>query len=350
MATNIASRMRVTLLDSAGEPLVRRPTENLDAYHLYLRGRFFLNQRGEGVVKGLEAFEQTLALDPNLALAHAGMAEAYALFGFYGLAPSREVMPKARLAAERAIAIDRSLAEPHGALQVVSWAYDRDWTASEREFNTAMAKGPNTVSPMHFRALELAQVHGRIEEALAIGHRALEVDPLSPYSQVAIATVLVCGRRFTEACESSDRALELVPGMWQALRLKGISLAYMRQQEQSLIWLERAVAASHGHPWCLWNIADVLAMAGRTEESRLKAREILRLGEQRYIQPTIAAVSAFYADGLEAAIPWLDRAAAERDSVLPMMNHHPGTPELKRHPRWQATMRSIGLIPSEPSD
>jgi serine/threonine-protein kinase len=349
MATSIVGRLRVELSGGADMSLVRRATDNLDAYHLYLKGRFFLGQRGDGILKGLQAFEQALVLDPKLALAHAGVAEAYSLFGFYGLAPSRDVMPKARHAATRAIELDDHLAEPHGALQVVSFCHDWDWAASTREFDTAMSKGPNSVSALNFRALELMTVHGRTEEALAICQRVLEIDPLSPYGQVSASTAFLCAGRSEEAILAVRRALEIVPDMWIALRLLGLSLAHAGHHDDALEVLERAVVASRQHPWPLLNVSEVLDLAGRKEESRATALEVLALGRERYVQPSVLMFAAFYAEGLDAALSWVDRAIEERD-ILPVLNYFPVPAAVRRDPRWQAAFRRMGLTPHVPKE
>ena len=345
IATSIAGQLQVTLSDSGGEPLVRRATANLEAYDRYLKGRFFLNQRGEGIRKGLEAFGQALALDPAFPLAHAGVAEAYSLFGFYGLAPASQAMPTARAAAVRALDLDPSLAEPHAALQIIHFLYDWDWTGSAQEFERAMAKNPNAVSALNFRVVELAMVHGRLDEAIAVGRRAIGIDPLSPYSHVALGSALLIAARYAEANASLKRALEIHPDMWSASRVLGISLSHEGRHDEAMKWLEHAVVSSRRHPWTLLNVADALVRAGRTAEAASQAQEILALSREQYVQPTVLGFASSLAVGLDEAFVWFERASQEHD-LLPCLNYFPGVVAVKEDARWQALMRRIGLEPA----
>jgi TolB-like protein len=345
IATSIAGQLQVTLSDSGGEPLVRRATANLEAYDRYLKGRFFLNQRGEGIRKGLEAFGQALALDPAFPLAHAGVAEAYSLFGFYGLAPASQAMPTARAAAVRALDLDPSLAEPHAALQIIHFLYDWDWTGSAQEFERAMAKNPNAVSALNFRVVELAMVHGRLDEAIAVGRRAIEIDPLSPYSHVALGSALLIAARYAEANASLKRALEIHPDMWAASRVLGISLSHEGRHDEAMKWLEHSVVSSARHPWTLLNVADALVRAGRTAEAASQAQEILALSREQYVQPTVLGFASSLAVGLDEAFVWFERSAGEHD-LLPCLNYFPGVVAVKEDARWQALMRRIGLDPA----
>ena len=329
------------------EPLVRRATDNLDAYNCYLKGRFFLNQRGEGIRKGLDAFRQALSLDPGYALAHAGLAEALSLVGFYGSAAGSEVMPAAEAAARRALELDPRLAEPHSALQIVRFWFDWDWTGSRDEFDRAMEKNPNTVSSLVTRALELGLVHGRIDEAAAAAARAIEIDPLSPYSHNALAQVLLCGGRYADAIAAAACAVELNPGMWVASRVEGLVHSLQGRHDESVALLARLLRDSDRHPWMLVHLVDACERAGRSKEAVEHARSLLALSRERYVSPSLMACAAAVVTGMDDAFAWLDRAFQEHD-ILPAFNYYRGAWLLKRDPRWPALMRRIGLEPAPP--
>jgi serine/threonine protein kinase/Flp pilus assembly protein TadD len=344
IATSIAHRLQATLGNAPLEPLVRRATENLDAYALYLKGRFFLNQRGQAIRKGLEAFKQAIDLDPDFAPAQAGLAEAYSLEGFYGYSPGRQVMPMARAAAARAVALDARLAEPHVALQIACLVHDWDWTGTRAEFERGITKNPNAAGAWTMRAVELATVHGRFDEAFAAARCAIEIDPLSPFAHYALGMTLMCAHSYSDAVVAVDRALELHPGMWTASRVKGIVLSLQGEHGQAITWLEQAVRMSDRHPWVVANMIEALELAGRSPEAVAWSKNMFTDARERHVQPSVLALAAAVIDGMDAAFDWLERAYEEHD-LLPLLNYYPSALRLKRDPRWALLMRRIGLEP-----
>ena len=154
IAVNIAQKLRIALADKpADEPLVKPATRNLDAYELYLKARFFVEQRGEGLVKGLEFFRQAIAADPDYAVAYAGMAETLSLLAVYGAADPRRVMPGAKGAAQKAVQLDDGLAEAHNAMALVSVLHDWDWARAIAEFDRALEINPNFVPSQYWKGL-----------------------------------------------------------------------------------------------------------------------------------------------------------------------------------------------------
>jgi TolB-like protein/tetratricopeptide (TPR) repeat protein len=343
IASRIAERLKVTF-DHAADDRPRRPTQNLDAYNLYLKGRYLLNQRGPNVRKGLEAFQQARDLDPDFALAHAGLAEAYSLIGFYGYLPEARVMPMARASAARALEIDPTLAEPHAALQLVHFLYEWDWRESRREFDVAMVKNPNAISPLTFRAIELSAVHGRVDEALVLARKVRELDPLSPYSQALFGSVLLCANQPRAALD------ELLPGLdpgtvaWTTMRLIAIAHGLLGDFDAGLAAASRAVELSDDHPWTVGYVAEISAWAGRTDEARVWADRAIALADTRYVQPSVMGLVHASAGRMDEAFVWFDRACEAHD-LLPLLNYFP-TRIVRRDPRWPALMRRIGLAPS----
>ena len=347
IASSIAERLKVTFNDAL-EERPRRPTHNLDAYNLYLKGRYLLNQRGPNVRRGLEAFQQAKDLDPGFALAHAGLAEAYSLIGFYGYLPEPRVMPMAQASAARALELDHTLAEPHAALQLVHFLYEWDWDASRREFDVAMVKNPNAISSLTFRALELGSVHGRFDEALALARKVRELDPLSPYSLALAGTVLVCAGQPGAALEALRPALELNANAWTIVRLIGIAHALLGEHDAALAAVERAVALSDEHPWTVFNMAELSSWAGRPADAQRWVARGLAIAEERYVQPSGIALMHAVGGRMDEAFVWLERACRERD-LLPVLNYFP-TRVTKKDPRWAELMRRIGLRPAPPPE
>ena len=197
IARDITARLRPRLTGEAA-PHVKHHTENTEAYRLYLKGRFYENKEThEGIRRAIEHFNEAIALDPNYALAHAGLANAYitATDWFY---PPLESMPRARAAAQRALELDDSLPEAHVSMAMVRMFHDREWAAAENECRRAVELAPNHAAA-HNVLSELLSMAGRHEESIAAATRARELDPLSADAAVALADALYYARRFDAA-------------------------------------------------------------------------------------------------------------------------------------------------------
>src|SRR6266581_3136597 len=180
IARTVAETLRAKLTGTAERVLASRPTENPEAHQLYLKGRFYGSKRtAKDAQKSIEYFQQAAAIDPNYALAYAGLAEANWFLALYSYPQVNEVVPKARELALKALELDNSLAEPHSILGVICLNYDRDFACMERETKLAIELNPN-YSEGHRRYGLLLQNLGRFEEAGIATRRALELDPLSP--------------------------------------------------------------------------------------------------------------------------------------------------------------------------
>src|SRR5256885_8678630 len=213
IAKAIAGRLQVTLGDD-GAPLVTPATDNLGAYHLYLKGRYYLAQRGLGLKRALDCFHQALTLDPSYALAHAGLAEACTVLAQYGLVPPGTLRAKARAAACRALDLAPQLAEAHAAPGTGSFVMDWDWAAAARELRQAIALNPRYVIARLWLSYYLVFVEDRFEDGIAHGRRAVELDPLAPLPSMQLGMSLMGAGRLEEAIAPLERAAALAPTMF----------------------------------------------------------------------------------------------------------------------------------------
>src|SRR3989454_224869 len=194
--------------------LVPPATGNLDAYHLCLKGRYLLAQRGLGLRKALECFDQALALDPSYALAHAGLAEACTVLAQYGLVPPGALRAKAHAAACRALELAPKLAEAHAAAGTVSFVMDWDWRTAAAELQQAIALNPRYVIARLWLSYYLVFIEDLFEEGIAHGRRAVELDPLSPLPSMQLGMSLMGAGRLEEAIAPLERAAALAPTMF----------------------------------------------------------------------------------------------------------------------------------------
>ena len=216
IATAIAQKLQLRLSGDDTKGLTKRYTENNDAYQLYLKGRFYGAKRtAENAQKSIEYYQQAVALDPNFALAYAGLAEANWFYALYSYPQVNEAVVKARELALKAIELDASLAEPHSILGVICNTYDRDFACNEREQLRAIELNPNYSEGHRRYGLALENL-GRFDEARNAFKRALEIDPLSPVTNFEVAHLLFYERKYEESEKLSLKNVELDPNFWYA--------------------------------------------------------------------------------------------------------------------------------------
>lgn len=208
---DVLNELRVRLSGADEQRLSKSQTANPQANQLYLKGRFYWNKRTvKDLEKALEYFNQAITLDPNYALAYAGLADTYVLLPFYSNEPVREAMPRAREAAMKALSLDGDLAEAHATLGFVK-THEYDFNGAEREYKRAIELNPNYATAYQWYG-ELLSYLGRHEEALAEMQSALELDPLSLIINVWCGNSLFYARRYGEAIAQLKKALELDAG------------------------------------------------------------------------------------------------------------------------------------------
>jgi eukaryotic-like serine/threonine-protein kinase len=315
IARTIAGKLKVRLTGGGQVPLVRPATGSTEAYELYLQGRHYWSQRGLALFKALKCFEAALEKDHEFALAHAGLADVNTLLGFYGFARAHDVMPKARAAAERALAIDPNLAEAHNALGFVQICYDWDVAGALRELERAMVLKPTYIPARYWYASALV-ASNNVEKAIAIDEEAVKIEPLNLFANTHLAWMFLAANRPREAAERLQHALDLDPNFLMAHWLLGQAYVWLDRTDVALQELEKAVSLSGRASWMLATLGSVFGHLGRTEEARVILDELLKRSETQYVRAfLIAQVHSRMGDDGNAFV-WLERAREERDAVL----------------------------------
>jgi adenylate cyclase len=293
IARSIAERLKVTLEGIADEGLVRAGTKNLEAYQLYLKGRALLYRRGRALRMAGDCFEQAVSLDPDYALAWAGVADAYTTVGYYGLARPEASMPKALEAARRAVTLNPALAEAHSALAIASLAGAWDTAQAEKEFLNALELNPRYTQARCWYALNYLQLSaGRLDEGEVQAKRALESDPLSSYANAVYSETCAVSGRYTESLEVARRAVELDPESFLAWLTVQAVLYLEGKFEESVAAGEMALAMSGRHSWSLAVLAVALAdWRGVADASPIYAEMQARACRQ-YMSPAVLAIAA----------------------------------------------------------
>ena len=315
IATNIAERLEVTIGVSARGH--RLQTHNVEAYELYLKGRALLYQRGMAMFQARECFEDALALDPQYALAHAGLADSYSILGYYGLITPSEAWANARKAAEHAAALAPELAEAHNALAIIAFVRDWDWATTGREFPRSLELNPSYVQARCWYAMAYLQgTRGDHEAAIVEARVAVDIDPLSPYAHTMLAYVLASAGRTGEAVEEAQRGAESDPdSYWGQFVLATAYHCAVRLTEAEGAY-QRALSASNRHPLALANLGRLYADWEKPADTAAVDAELLARSRQEYVQPITLTLAALCAGRTEEALELLQQASEEQDPWL----------------------------------
>ena len=336
----IVNALEVQLVSQPAAPLVKRATENTEAYQLYLKGREFWKQRGLGLKKALHYFELALLEDPNYSLAHAGAADTYGLLGFYDLLPCRDALAKGKAAAEAALALDAQSAEVHNSLAFVKMFYELDLLGAEKEFLRALELNPKYTPARYWYASCLLFL-GRGEEAIAQEFRSIETEPLSVFTNAHVGWTYVSMRRFEEAIPPLRKCLELNSNFALVRWVLGQAYLFSGRPELALAELQKAVDLSGRIPMMLATFACALVVAGL----RSQALELLRELRDRSIP---VPVRSFYLAEIHAVLgekerAWecLQKAWEERDFWLLWLQADATLDSLHEDPRFAELVRRI---------
>lgn len=340
ISKEISEKLRLRLTGEQKKRVVKRYTESTEAYHLYLKGRYYWNKRTpESLKKAVSYFERAIHTDRTYALAYAGLADSYVVT--HALPPV-EVMTKARTAAVKALEIDDELAEAHSSLAKVEDNYVWDWSGAEREYQRAIELNPNYATARQWYAEHLAAM-GRHEEGIAEIGRAQEVDPLSLSISNAVARQFYFARRFDEAIEQCRRTLEMDPHFLPAhYRLGGIYLQKQMYQE-AISEYQMTVEISEGEPVMMAGLGYAYAAAGKEKEAEDVLNDLLKLSTSQHAEPTIL-VQIYAALGkTDQAFECLEKTYAGRYPLMIYLKVDPGLDNLRSDPRLQDLIDRVGL-------
>ena len=326
--------------------LAKRPTQNLEAYQLYLKGRYLWGGKAtEGVKKAVEYFEQAIQLDPHYAQAYAGLADGFLALSEFGLMPRGEAYSKAMVAAEKAISLDASLSEAHTTLGFIRLSRDWDYANSERAFKRAIELNPNYATAYQFYGVHLLAV-GQTDAAIEQSRRALELDPLSILNNSQLGRCLYLARRYDETIEQSLKTLELDSTSASAHAYLGQSYAHKGMLAEAKAELQKSVAMSNGRPEMKAALGYAYAVSGNRNEAQQIIGELALIKKSSFVSYHIATIHAGLGEK-EQALTWLERGYQERDIFMGVrLKTDPKLDNLRSDPRFQNFLRQAGLSTS----
>ncbi len=326
-----------------GDSPPRAPTVRPKAHQAYLRGRFQSGKRTEdGLRRSIEHFNQALAEDASFAPAYAGLAESYALLASYGAAAPRDVMPKAKAAAQRALEADSALAEAYASLGFVKSFYDWDWAGAGQDYRRALELNPNSATARHWHSGYLRAV-GRLDEALAEIRRAQALDPLSRAVSRDLARTLYSMRRYDEALGEYRAALEFEPDFPSGHLHLGMAYMAKSMHAEALAAFQKARSLPGGNPLILGGLGHGYGRLGRKAEAQDLLKELEAWSQRGYVSPVSRALVYIGLGDRDLAFQWLERACQERDGWLAWLKVDPIFDSLRPDPRFAALLRTVRL-------
>jgi len=343
IADGITEKLQLKLSGEEKKQLTKRYTDNIEAYQLYLQGRYFWNRRTvEGIENGIHYFQQAIAEDPNYALAYTGLADCYIMSGFYDYLLPADAFPQAKVAALKALKIDDALAEAHISLAAIRTFYEWDWLDAERDFKQGLKLNAQSVKGHHWYACSLTS-QGRFEEGFREMKRAQEIEPLSLILNRDVGRHYYFLRQYDRAITQCRKTLEMDPNfilahfyLAPAYEQKGMYEEVSKELQQAIMLSGRSAAmvALLGHAY---------AVAGRRDEALAVLKELDERSKREYVSAFYMVLIYLGLNDNDQAFKWLERAYEERSTHLVWLKVDPIFDGLRSDPRFTDLMRRMGL-------
>ncbi|MFQ5738625.1 MAG: protein kinase [Acidobacteriota bacterium] len=339
----VVGNLRVELLGEEQQAIVKRQTQDLQAYHHFLKGRYLWNKRTPAnLQKGIEQFQRAIETDPGYAAAFAGLADSYNILGFYSTLPPKDAFPKAKAAARKALEIDGTLSEAHTSLAFTKLLYDWDWKSAGKTFKRALELKPGYATAHHWYA-EYLMLKGRVEAAVSEAEQALQYDPLSLIINTLVGWTFYYARRYDQAIDRLRKTLELDSSFVPANFWLGLAYAQKLAFERAVAAMQRAVSDSEGSGIMLAALGAIYAIAGERAEAQVVLDELEEVARRAYVPPYYTAAVHTGLQDNDGAFACLHEALDERSHWMIYLKVDPLLDPLRPDPRFGDLLRRTGL-------
>ncbi len=344
ISQEISEKLRLQLTGEERQKLVKRYTDNTEAYHLYLKGRYYVHKRTpDRIKKGIECFLQAIDLDPNYALAHAGLAEAYGfLASSTGGQPPREAYPRAKAAAMKALELDDTLGEAHCTLGFFRLLYDWDFAAAEAEYKRAIELSPNFANAwdgygFYFKAT------GQHEAAIRACQRAQELEPLSLFITLSLGWAYYFARQYDRALEQGRKTLDMDPNFGFAYWHRGMVYLQQQKYEEAIAAFRKAINLSGTTTTFISYLGYAHARLGKHREARQMLAQFESQSKRQYISSYFVAMIHLGLGDLDRAFEWLEKAYEERSGFLAFIKVEPMLDAARGNARFEELVKKMNL-------
>ena len=343
ISQKVADALALRLSGEEKERLTRRYTDNVEAYQLYLTGRYHWTKfTPPDIRKAIGFFQKAIELDPKYALAYFGFAEANRSLAINADVPSKDCLPQAKAAAIKALEIDDSLAEAHASISFSLIWYDWDWDGGAREAQRAIALNPNSAHS-HFALAHVLSDQGRHDQALAEVARARELDPVFLLYRALEGMFFHHARRDAEALDRLQKTVDLDPNFWVTHLMLGKVYTQQRKYPEAIEEFGKARELSHGNSEAIASIGYTAALAGDKLKARAVLDELKALSNEHYVPPVNVALVLCALGEKDEALASLEKGCEDRDVRLTLLKVDPRWDSLRGDPRFVAILKRIGL-------
>ena len=343
IALSVTEKLKVTLLETEKAIITTTHTVNKEAYDLYLKGKFYWNKRGAGLKKGLEYFLQAAEIDPEFSLAHARIADTYALFAFYSIMPPHQAVPKARHATQKAIELNPTRAEPYTVLAYITTFYDWNWAEAKIQFERAIAINAS-YAPAHywysnyFYAVKKDYIHS-IQEC----NKAIELNPLIFHAHNSLSTVYLCFGKFEEARNSSQTAIDIDPHSFVSYNCLSMALYGLGKYDEAIEAIKLAVTFSGRHQYTLMVLSWLYSKGDNIAEAQKNLDELILRSKTEFISGVSLSVAAYASKNYDMSFEFLEQGFEERAGFLVLIDVYDFFSFIKTDPRFQPFLKRMNF-------
>jgi serine/threonine protein kinase/tetratricopeptide (TPR) repeat protein len=353
ISSNVAEAILPHLTGDERVRLSKRGTNNAQAHEAYLRGRFYWNTFTEdGFARAIVCYHQAIALDPNYALAYAGIAAYYNWLGSFTVMPFAECSAAAYEAASKAVALEPALSEGYAAVGQAILCRDFAWASAERQLLHSIELNPNYSAARIYYALQLA-MEGRFDESIHEAELARDLDPLAIISRFTLVWCMYHARRFEEAWPLCEQTLAAEPNNFMMLYASSFLLNRMERHEEAIANAQKCVNAMGKASYTLARLGAAIAVSGNTAAAESILQEMHSIATRRHISPYHLALVTCALGKTEEALDLLERAHEIRDAKVLWMGVDPELDSLHGHPRFNDLLRKLnhrlGALPTLPA-
>ena len=343
IAEEIAEQVRVGSQSAPRRSVKKKHAVDTEAEQLYLKGRFqWIKRHPEAVKQAMTFFQQAVERDPSFARPYAGLADCFVMLGFMHALPPREILPKVKAAARRAIELDPTLADPHATLGYAAGLFEWDMETAQRELEEAMHLNPNYPWAPHWLGILMCG-RGHTRRALELIDMSKDLDPLSPIINVGAGIPLHIARRYDDAVACYRAVLEMDPSLAPGHYYLGMSLQMRGDYDEAIRAIQRAIDIAGPAPIFVGALAHTLACAGRTADAERLVEQLRTIARQRYVSPYSFAVAHTGLGQIDEALAALEETLEEHNAWVWFLPVDPRFDRLRSDERYAAMMARYGL-------
>jgi serine/threonine protein kinase/tetratricopeptide (TPR) repeat protein len=339
----IVDNLKINLLKGEKTKLIKRHTNDPEAFNLYLKGRYFYNKRTEEDTKrSVEYFERALAKDPEFALAYAGLADTYSNFGFYHWLPYEEARSKAKELALKGVEVDDSVGETHAAYANSILWFEFKWAEAEKEYKRAIELSPSDVEARHMYA-HLLESSGRFDEAIAEMGKALELEPLSINLNHCMGRILFFSGDSDEAIDLFQKTIEMDPSFPLQYFWLGVVYLHIGELQEAIDLFQKGTKFPTVNEVVLGGLGLAFALTGKENEARKILNELNKLSKERCVGTSPFAYIYMGLGDIDKTFEYLEKGFEIGDMYLFCLPIDPIFKDLHGNPRFEALLKKMGL-------